>query len=271
MPNKSRAPYRGPPRWLDPAQERSLRNNPTVYASRDLFIAACFDALLARGMTPRQCAEVTANAALEASWGRNCHHGNAGGWKITEAFVQSFKASHNGVCPPWWKSPGNVDSADSAWCFYRCFDSLAEFLYEWCEHFIPKPGATAPYPGYKATGAEFWSGSARWFGSMITVGYKGKPSKLRMQALRLVGADDARHPSVRDHRSMAEDILDVWAQSRLGIDPDGAWGPKSRAACREFQLACDLHVTGERDDATLAAMASMAATNPTMPASPTGT
>lgn len=267
MPRKARAPYTGPPKWLDASKEQPLTKNPTSYPTRDLFITACFTALLARGMTARQCAEVTANACLEASWGRNVYYGNGGGWKITAAFVAEWRKRY-GVCPPWWKAPGNLDSMDSDWCFYRCFDSLGEFLSEWCEHFVPRPDRPAPYPGYKKAGAEFWQGSARWFGTLITIGYKGKPSKLRMLAQRAIGLDDARHPSVRGHRGMVEDVLDVWAQLRLGIDPDGAWGPKSRAACREFQLACDLPVTGERDDATLAALAALHPTEPAATAAP---
>lgn len=210
MPNKSTALYAGPPAWLDPAQERSLEHNPTRYATRAEFIAAAMAALLALGLTPQQAANVTANTVNESAWGRAVFHGNAGGWKITRAYADAFRASHGGVCPSWWKARGNVDSADSAWCFYRCFDSLGDFLREWCEHFIPKPSDAAPYPGYRSAGTRFWANDERWFGDLIAVGYKGRPSQIRLKALRLVGGDDARHPSVRDHRSIVATVLEVW-------------------------------------------------------------
>lgn len=47
----------------------------------------------------------------------------------------------------------------------------------------------------------------------------------------------------------------AWAQGRLGAVPDAAWGPASRAACETWQRARGLRVTGELDDATLAALA----------------
>lgn len=47
----------------------------------------------------------------------------------------------------------------------------------------------------------------------------------------------------------------AWAQGRLGAVPDAAWGPASRAACEAWQRARGLRVTGELDDATLAALA----------------
>lgn len=251
---KSTALYAGPPPWLDPAREQPLTLSPT-YAHRSAFIAAAMRALLALGCSPAQAAAVTANACGEAAWGRACWWGNAGGWKITEAFVRGYRASHGGECPPWWKARGNVASADAAWCFYRAFASLEAFLGEWLTHFVPRPEVAAPpYPGYRATGAAFWRDDPRWFGELILAGYKGSPSKLRMKALRAVGADDARHPSVREHRLIAHEVVEVWAQLCLGIDPDGAWGPKSRAAMARWQLAHGLPATGEFDPATVATL-----------------
>lgn len=254
MPRKSTAAYQGPPSWLDASAERSVERSPTRYATRAEFIAAAMRALLALGLSVTQAANVTANAINESGWGRSVVWGNAGGWKITRGYVAAWRARHGGACPPWWKARGNVDSADSDWCFYRCFEGLDAFLREWCEHFIPRPGEAAPYPGYRTAGARFWAGDARWFGELILVGYKGAPSQIRMRALRVLGADDARHPSVRDHRSIVRSVLTIWAQLRLGLDPDGAWGPKSRAACSAWQRAHGLAVTGEPDDATIAAL-----------------
>lgn len=252
MPRKSTAPYLGPPSWLDAAAELPLTRSPTF--TKPEFIRACMTALLAHDLSPAQAADVAANAMGEAAWGRACWWGNAGGWKITKAYADAFKAMH-GRAPSWWKARGNVDSADSAWCFYRAFDSVEAFLAEWLRHFVPKPDVAAPpYPGYRTAGQRFWQGDARWFGDLILVGYKGAPSKLRMRALRAVGADDARHPSVAAHRSIAREVLEVWAQILMGLDPDGAWGPKSREACKRWQTARGLPATGELDAATVATL-----------------
>lgn len=252
MPRKSTAPYQGPPSWLDPAAEQPLTLSPT-FATKAAFIGACMRALLGAGCTPAQAAEVTANACGEAAWGRACWWGNAGGWKITKAYAEAFKARHERPAP-WWKARGNVDSGDAAWCFYRAFPSLGAFLVEWLSHFVPRPGDPAPYPGYRAAGARFWAGDPRWFGDLILVGYKGGPSKLRMRALRALRADDTRHPSIAAHRSIAREVLDVWAQILLGIDADGAWGPKSRAAMQAWQRARGLAATGDLDAATVATL-----------------
>ena len=253
MPVKSTAPYQGPPSWLDPAAEQPLTLSPR-YPHKPAFIDACMRALLGAGCTPQQAAEVTANACGEAAWGAACWWGNAGGWKITRAYADAFRARH-GRSASWWKARGNVQSADAAWCFYRVFGSLAEFLFAWVDHFVPRPEVPAPpYPGYRAAGAAFWRGDPRWFGELILAGYKGRPSKLRMKALRLVRADDARHPSVAAHRSIAREVLEVWAQLCLGIDPDGAWGPKSRAAMARWQSTRGLPATGDLDAATVATL-----------------
>lgn len=255
-PQKSTAPYKGPPAWLDASVELQLPK--TSGYDRRRFVDACMLALLALGCTPRQAAEVTANASGEASHGRAVWHGNAGGWKITAAYANAYRKAH-GVCPPWWKARGNVASADSAWCFYRAFPSLGDFLGEWLSHFVPRPSADAPYPGYKAAGAAFWSGDARWFGDLIAVGYKGAPSKTRLKTLRAAGKPDADHPSVRDHRATVGEVLEWWAQSTLGgLTVDGAWGPASQARCREVQRDNGVAQSGQLDDATLDVLARMA-------------
>jgi hypothetical protein len=254
MPEKSTAPYDGPPRWLDAAAELPLSASRT-YATPAAFIGACMAALLrVQGVTPELAADVTANACGEAAWGRACWHGNAGGWKITQAYARAHRERH-GAPPPWWKARGNVRSADAAWCFYRAFPSLEAFLVEWLAHFVPRPGDTAPYPGYRAAGAAFWRGDARWFGELILVGYKGSPSKKRLSALRAAGKPDATHPSIAAHASIRREVLEVWSQLCLGLDPDGAWGRKSVAACTAFQAAHGLTPTGLPDAPTLAALA----------------
>lgn len=255
MPRKSTGEYKGPPTWLDPTKELSLSQSPTF--KKHEFIAQGMRALIAYGLKPRLAAEVMANACLEASWGRNCYWYNAGGWKITKAYADAYKRQNN-TSPYWWKARGNTDSGDADWCFYRAFRSLEEFLIAWCEHFVPKPTETnLPYPGYREAGRKFWAGDERWFGDLILVGYKGGPSKRRMLGIRMLGMDGANHPSVRDHIYMAREVLEIWAQNLLRVDPDGAWGPKSRAAARKFQAERNLAVTGELDSATLSALAAV--------------
>lgn len=256
-PQKSTAAYKGPPAWLDATAEQPLSGS-TPY-TREAFVVACMAALLARGCSPRQAAEVTANSSGEAAHGRSVFCNNAGGWKITAAYVKGYRAKHGGKCPPWWRARGNVASADSAWCFYRAFETLGEFLGEWLTHFVPKPGEPALYPAYRAAGEAFWRDDRRWFGELILVGYKGGPSKSRMRALRAAGKPDEGHPSVAAHQSITREVLEWWAQSVLGgLTVDGAWGAKSQARCRELQRAHRVPETGQLDDATLEALARIA-------------
>ena len=53
------------------------------------------------------------------------------------------------------------------------------------------------------------------------------------------------------HEWIANEVLEVWAQWCLGIDPDGAWGPKSIAAIGAWQTAKGLPVTGKVGAATI--------------------
>lgn len=250
MPRKSTAPFKGPPSWLDPAAEVPLTRPD--FPDRNTFVIACMSALLAQGLTVRQSAEVVANAAGESAWGSKSWNGNGGGWKITRAHADAFKR-REGRSAPWWKARGNVDSEDSAWCFYRVFPTPGDFLREWCEHFVPKPDAAAPYPGYRAAGAAFWSG-APWFGHLIAAGYKGAPSKRRLADLRRRGRPEAEHPSIAAHDSIARDVIERWAQHHLAISVDGVWGRESRAALAVWQRSRGLPATGELDAATVATL-----------------
>lgn len=251
MPTKSTAPYSGPPSWLDPLKELPLSKAPH-YVWADV-VRECMANLIASEVPVRMAAGVIANMANESARGRSIWYGNAGGWKITRAYAEEYKRK-NGTNPYWWKARGNVSSDDPDWCFYRAFDSVAQFLDEWMTHFVPAPSLNPkPYPGYARAGKEFAEGNSRWFLSLIRVGYKGRPSKLRLAALELVGQGDS-HPSYREHLSLTQDVLEVWAQLKLGVDPDGAWGPKSRGACMLFQQEHGLQPSGNLDNATLEAL-----------------
>lgn len=249
MPRKSTAPYLGPPTWLDVAAERPIAVE--AFPDKNAFCVATMRDLLSLGLTPAQSADVASNVAGETGWGRGWICGNGGGWKITKPFADAHKA-RTGTPAPWWKARGNVDSADSAWCFYRCFDSRADFLRAWCEQFVPKPG-TRPGGLYEATGRAFWGGG-EWFPEMILAGYKGRPSKSKMRAIRARGAASTEHPSVAAHHSMARDILARWAQHLLGVTVDGKWGPRSTEALLSWQSARRIAATGVLDAVTLDAM-----------------
>ena len=59
------------------------------------------------------------------------------------------------------------------------------------------PGpARAPARLYEATGAAFWSGGD-WFAEMILAGYKGRPSKSKMRAIRAAVQPSTEHPASR--------------------------------------------------------------------------
>jgi peptidoglycan hydrolase-like protein with peptidoglycan-binding domain len=249
MPRKSTAPYLGPPAWLDVSAERPIAVE--AFADKNAFCVATMRDLLSLGLTPAQSADVASNVAGETGWGRGWICGNGGGWKITKPFADAHKA-RTGTPAPWWKARGNVDSADSAWCFYRCFDSRADFLRAWCEQFVPRPG-TRPGGLYEATGAAFWGGGD-WFAEMILAGYKGRPSKSKMRAIRARGEASTAHPSVAAHHSMARDILTRWAQHLLGVTVDGQFGPRSRAALTAWQTARGIPATGELDAAPAATL-----------------
>jgi hypothetical protein len=249
--NEFNVPYNGPPAWLAAEAERSLDASPTY--TRVGFVRECMGWLVGAGLDPRKAANVTANSVLESGWGAQCYWYNGGGWKITRAYAYAHSA-RTGHEPAWYKSRGHEASGDPPWCFYRVFDNLTQYLSLWMERFVPVPGTPSPGP-YAKTGERFWAGDERWFGELILVGYKGTPSQLRMRALRVLGVGDAAHPSVKGHRRLVEEVLTLWAQLQLKLDPDGAWGPKIRAACSRYQAAKNLPVTGELDGPTVAALA----------------
>jgi peptidoglycan hydrolase-like protein with peptidoglycan-binding domain len=250
MPEKWTEPKGAPPAWLDPADEVT-RDDPKMV--KGAFIATCVNALLAMGLSVPQAVGVTANACNETGYGRYYRANNLGGWKITKVGARAYRAEH-GKGPRWWRAPGNkapgatidpwdMKGGDPPWCYYRAFDSIGAFLGEWVTHFVPKPGTPPPYAIYRRTGELFWRGDPEWFRLMCLAGYKGRNTQ--------------KHPdlSVAEHKIMCRSVATHWAQSRLRVVVDGAWGPKSRAACAAFQAAKGLPATGEATPETLAALA----------------
>lgn len=252
MPRKSTGPYLGPPAWLSQSAEKSLELSYT-YPTKAAFVGACMSSLLLT-FDPIRAAEIASNAVVETGWGRACYHNNAGGWKITSSYAKAYKKEHN-VDPPWWKARGNVDSGDPDWCFYRTFPTLNDFFQEWVDRFIPRPRTVDSSHRYKTTGEVFWSqdpyGNHHWFGELILAGYKGSVRTRELIALRAKGDPDRIHKSVSGHLYLVQEVLEIWAQLKLGLDPDGAWGPKSQAKCKSFQATKGLPPTGILDEATL--------------------
>lgn len=243
-----------PPSWLDAKDERTTDASPRL--GRHAFVVACVDALIDRGCTPAQAADVTANSVNETGGGRFYRQYNLGGWKITKAYAEAYRKMH-GKGPPWWEAPGNkapgatpqdLKGGDPPWCRYRVFESLGDFLGAWLAHFVPRPDAPAPYPGYRACGAAFWEGKT-WFPLLIRAGYKGR---------RTAASPGS---AVAEHAALATEARVRWAQSRLrdaGFYSgalDGDWGKQSRVACGEYQAKHLLPVTHLPDDATLAHLA----------------
>ena len=74
-------------------------------------------------------------------------------------------------------------------------------------------------------------------------------------AVRVLGA--ARRRTLRLAGLAGLDLAAAvaWGQARLGLVADGAWGPRSRAACAAWQSAHGLPTSGSLDDATLYALA----------------
>lgn len=252
MPRKSTGPYLGPPSWLSQASELSLESS-TTYPTKGSFVGSCMANLLPK-FDPQRSAEIAANAVVETGWGRACYHNNAGGWKITSTYAKSYKKEH-GSDPLWWKARGNVDSGDPDWCFYRSFPTLGAFFSDWIDRFIPKPETVDSSHRYKKTGEVWWSntpyGERHWFGELILAGYKGSVRTREILDIRAKGEPDSKHKSVSGHILLVQEVLEIWAQLKLGLDPDGAWGPKSIARCKQYQISHGLNPSGNLDSSTL--------------------
>lgn len=247
MPRKWDLPPEPVPSWLDPSKEVTERSGDRP-AEGGPFVVAAMKAVLALGVTPHQAAGVVANAINETGWGAKYKAWNCGGWKITRKYAER----HPGAL--WWRAPGNRDAGDKPWCYYRAFESFNGYFGEWVEHFVPKPGIDRDGDGdvdeddergrsslYREAGDKFWAGE-NWFPSLIQGGYKGPVTKARPAG------------SIREHASLVRSALTRWAQSVIGVEPDGEWGPLSREACAAWQVAHELPADGELTDVTIETM-----------------
>lgn len=260
MPTKWTEPKGPAPAWLDPSREITDLEPKLAPAA---FNVAVIEQLIALGVPAWQAVEATANAHNETGCGRFYRGNNLGGWKITKPGALAYE-SVTGCKPRWWRAPGNkapgatlqdLKGGDPPWCFYWGFDSVGEYLGKWIIKFTPRPKpadtrdalerAREQTGNYRLTGLLFWSGDPEWFVALCDAGYKGR------------NTDANPLPSYTGHRSLVRWARVHYAQAKLpgGLAVDGKWGPKSDAACRTFQRAHGLPVTGEPDDATITALA----------------
>lgn len=221
-------PLQAPPPWLDP--EREIKAGSSLPPKAE-FIATCLDHLRNAGCSWTQAFGVAANTMNEAAWGQRYLANNLGGWKITRTSARD----PDGTPRYWARALGNKGSGDPQTCFYRAFRSYEDFFRAWLLAYVPKDASDGHR--YRLTGKLFWEEKS-WFPALIEAGYKGPVTRARPQG------------SIREHQ-LIEHTLRVFAAQRiLGVKQDGAWGPKSSAACADWQHANGLLGTGELDAAT---------------------
>ena len=227
-------PLAPPPSWLDPTMEITAAMEPPKM-DRGTFVVRCVQALLNEGCNIDQAIGVAANTQNETGWGQFYHAFNLGGWKIWK-----FSAKNSDGTPRrWWRALGNKSSNDPQTCFYRAFTSPEEFFHEWLKTFVPKVNpASKPNGRYWKTGQQFWSGGD-YFPEFVAAGYKGDVSQHNPA------------PSIAEHAQITKTLTVMWCQHLLLLTPDGAWGTKSKAACKLYQTSKGLPATGLLDPATL--------------------
>lgn len=232
------------PTWLDATKEVD-KNNPATptgdkmflemdeKSAKALFLLVCLAAVMRAdpAVTIKKAIEVVANSVVETGWGKKWVKYNFGGWKITRADVEAFRAANNGQSPEWWKAAGHVKSGDAPVVFYQTFASPDAFFKAWLLRFVPKNKKVGEHR-YAKTGAKFWLDDPTWFEEMCLAGYKGE----------VTAANPG--PSVATHNNVIITMKPLIAQRLLGVTPDGVWGKDTIAACQKFQSTHGLSVTG---------------------------
>ena len=251
------------PSWLDASAEVKTVAPPW---NKHEFQVECINQLLKLTCNLEQAVGVTAHLMLESARGQAFRGFNLGGVKLWKSTAENFRSA-TGKNIPWWRDWGHIAQGDPEVCYYRAYPSFSSFLEEWLKSYVPKltseptvkktdkkKGLVKGCPllepehsaDYRLSGAHFHRLNSRsfapWFKYLILAGYRGAKTKQNWRA------------AVAGHVALEKEAWLHWAQSRLGVNPDGIWGPKSKAACEQFQLSNGLAVTGIADKATLRKM-----------------
>lgn len=236
------------PAWLDPTKEIKNPDQPEWYANLpDIeksiqFMLWCLSVLRSAGLTPKESLWVIANFISETGWGKKWKGNNFGGWKITESYVNEYRAAHNGENPLWWQAPGHIASGDPPIVYYRGYATYADFILAWLYRFLPKNPSTNHR--YYKTSKAFWAGDVSWFKELCLAGYKGPVTQ--------ASPDN----SVVNFWLIVERARKLLAQHflhSLGFlhdAPDGSWGPISTGVCKLYQKSNNLQQTGLPDEET---------------------
>lgn len=213
--------YDGPlgpvPSWLDPAAEVQ-----GGFPERPVgpWLEFVVSELMKLGLTLAQAFEVTAIQAHESGWGQKYGGNNLGGVKATRAWAAAYKR-RTGKPAPFRRAKGNKGTGDAQTVIYRAYTSLSDYLAEWVRTFIPR--VTGPFPvepkdaDYRRTGVAFWAGEP-WVPELIAALYRGSVTAAKPER------------AIADHALTVTGVRVRWAQSRLGVEVDGKWGPRSRLA-----------------------------------------
>ena len=248
------------PTWLDPSAEVKDIDPPW---SRHMFQVECINTLRMLGCDIEQAVGVTAHMMLESGRGQKFRAWNLGGVKLWQSTARQYKQA-TGKSIPWWRDWGHQSQGDPEVCYYRAYEDFGAFLRHWLNAYVPrlteeplvrksdpKRGLRKGQPllspetsaDYRLAGAHFHRLNGRlfvrWFEMLLKAGYRGAKTKQLWKAAQSI------------HESLEIEARVHWAQSRLGVAIDGDWGPRSRAACEQYQRSKGLTVTGVVDDALL--------------------
>lgn len=211
-----------PPFWLDKHAELNTSDTLPPMTPAEFVLACCVSLMsIEPTLSAEGVFEVTANAVVETGWGKYRRGNNLGGWKINKNSagpgVRWFRARGN-------KAPGatitDLKGGDPPWCYYLVFGSFGEYFSRWLKRFVPKPGSVSSSHLYFETGHEFWAGKP-WFDDLCAAGYKGENTKAHPEG------------TIHEMEQITDKIAKMFVQSKLGVAPDGDWGPASTLAAKK--------------------------------------